>query len=97
MDEVRRGTADGVDAEVTHEHDLTAGVAAGGGNHSCSQILGTVMGAQTAGEESVTVGDLNDVRVGKSAVCHGTVDNFGPDLEVLFGVGDDDGFAGGSA
>ena len=55
------------------------------------------MGAQTAGEESVTVGDLNDVGVGKSAVRHGTVNHLGPDLEVLFGVGDDDGFARSAA
>ncbi len=55
------------------------------------------MGAETAGEKSVSVCDLNDVVTGQSATIERAAHRADPDVDVLLGVGDDDRLAGRTA
>ena len=95
--EVARSTAHGSGAEVFHKHYLTVGIADGGRNGYSSESFGSVMGAETAGEKSVTVRDLNDIFIAETAAHERTCDYFVPDFDIVLIVTDDDGFAGGTA
>ncbi len=56
-----------------------------------------VMSAQAAGEQAVAVGVLDNVTLVQTARGEAAQHGIGPVVEVLLGVGDDNGFAGGAA
>ncbi len=94
--EIARGAAERGDAEVADQHDLAVGVAARDGDHGRPEGLAAVVGAQTAGEESVAEGVLQDVAAMQTAGGEGARHDLGPDLDILAGVGDHDRLAGGA-
>ena len=97
VQEVTGRTADGGYAEVTDEHDLTFAVAAAGGNDSCAEGFSAVVGAETAGKESVTVRNLDDIFFRESAAGQGTFHHFCPDIKILLRISYDDRFSGRAA
>ena len=97
VQEVARRATDGGDAEVLHDHDLPVGVAAGGRNHGRPQPLAAVMEPQAAGEQPVAVGVLQDVAFVQAEGNQGPLNDFGPDVDVVAVVGDDDRLAGRAA
>ena len=82
--------------EVLHELDLPCGVPGAGGEEGGSDALGSVVNAETAGEETVTVAVLEHVLPSHTERGHASGEGLGPVLEILFGVTDDGGLAGGS-
>jgi hypothetical protein len=83
-------------AEVLHHHDLPLRVAAGHGDHHRAETRSSLMQAETAREQAVTVSHLDDVvrsaAAGRQAARH----HFRPDLHVVRGIAGDDGLAGGA-
>ena len=96
-EEVRGSAADRGGSEVAHQHDLALRIAAGSGNHRRAERLGSVVGAESTGEEAVAVGDLNHIGPVESAAGEGALHHLHPHFEVLPGVGDDNRFPGGAA
>ena len=96
VQEITGRAADGGDIEILEDHDLALGVAAGNGNDRGAQRLRAVMRAQPAGEKAVAIGILNDVPAMQTAGRETAAHDVGPDINVLLGVGDDDGLAGGA-
>ena len=97
MNEIGRRTADSRHAEIAHQHHLPFGVSSGGRNHGCAEGLHAVVGAETAGEQSVSIGVLNNVAAVDSPhrkCAHHAAD---PHINILFGVADNDRFSGRSA
>ncbi len=92
--EVGGGRADDGHAEVVHHHELPLVVAAGHGDHGGAERLAAVVGAETAGEEAVAVAVLDHVAPVDAAGDEGPDHDLLPDLDVLPGVGDDDGLPG---
>ena len=66
------------------------------GNDRRAERLRAVMRAQPAGEQAVAVGVLNDVARVQAARREAAHHHVCPHANVLLGVGDDDGFAGGA-
>jgi hypothetical protein len=83
-----------VDAEILHHHQLPRRVAAGNRDDRRAQRLRAVMRAQSAGEQAVAVGVLDDIARVQAARRKAAHHHVGPDLHVLLRVGDDDGLAG---
>jgi len=79
--------------EVLDEEHLAGGVAAGDGNHRGPHPLRTVVEAQAAGEEPVSISVVQDVP--GLTPCHAKAsgDAFGPHLDVVPGVADHGGLA----
>ena len=67
MQKIGWSAAHGGHPKVLHQHDLPIGVAAGGGDDRCPQSFGTVVSAESAGEEAITIGNLNDVSLMQAA------------------------------
>ena len=97
MEKIAGSTHHGGHSEVTDEHDLTSGVASAGGNNSSSEHLCTVVCAETSGEETVAVRDLNDIIFAETGTGKTAVHHFVPDVDIIFRVSHNDGFSGGSA
>ena len=94
--EIARRAAECGDAEVADQHDLTVAVAARDGDHGRPEGFRAVVGAESAGEESVAEGVLQDVAAVQPAAGEGARHDLGPDSDVLACVGDDDRLAGGA-
>ena len=94
VEEVARGAGDGGRAEIAHQHELLLGVAGGGWQHRAAEVLAAVVEAEAAGEESVAVGDLEDVLVSEPVHRERARGRVRPDLDVTLRVGDADGLAG---
>ena len=97
MDEVAGSTADSSHAKVFHQHDLAVSIAAGGRDYGSTQGFCTVVSAQTACEQTVSIGYLDDIVGGHSHGFHTADENFFPDFEVFFGIAHNNRLAGGSA
>jgi hypothetical protein len=61
IEQVRRRHHDDVRLEVGDQLHLLLGLAAGHRDHRAAQTLGAVVGAETAGEQAVTVADMHHV------------------------------------
>ena len=97
VEEIAGRAADGRDAEILHHHQLALGVAAGNRDDRRAQRLGAVMRAQSAGEQAVAVGVLDDVALVQPAGGEAAQHDVRPDLHILLRVGHHDGLAGGAA
>ena len=97
MDEVGWRAAHCGDAQVLYEHAELFGVAAALGDDGCPDALHALVGAHAACEEAVAIADDGNVVGGDAAHQEDAGGGFGPDLQVLPGVGDYDGLAGGAA
>ncbi len=91
---VRRGTGENRRAEVLHDHQLLAGVAAAHRDDRGPDALGTIVGAEPAGEKPVTVGVVDDVALVGAGCGEGTGHRFGPVFDVAPGVADHRRLAG---
>ncbi len=83
--------------KVFHQHNLPVGVAAGCGDDRRPQSFSAVMSAEAAGEEAITIGNLNDVSLMQAAAGETANQHRGPYVHVFLGIRDHNGFAGGSA
>ena len=97
MQEVAGSAAYGGYAEIAHHHDLPFGVAARGGDHRGAQAFRSVVGSQTAGEQTVAVRVLHDIALMQATGDKGALDDLGPHLQIGFGIGHDDRLPGSSA
>ena len=64
--------------EILDEHDLSLGVTGSSGHRGGSQLLGSILEAQSAGEHTVAGGVLENIRVAASHHVHVTGDHVGP-------------------
>ena len=71
---IRRRAGDARDAKVAEQADVLLGIAGGGRENGGTHALHSIMDSETAGEETVAVGDAEDVvtgnPVGSKASCH---------------------------
>ena len=96
MDHVGRGAGDGGDAEVLDQLHLPLCVPGAGGQDGGADLLGTVVGTESAGEESVSVGHLHGVVGTDPDGGEGPGEGLGPVVQVVLGVSHEGGLPGGS-
>ncbi len=82
-----------VERKILHHHQLPLRVAAGNRNHRRAERLAAVVRAESAGEQAVAVGVLNDVARVQAARRKTAHHHVRPNINVFLGVGDDNRFA----
>ncbi len=95
--EITGGTAQGGRAKILHQHDLPVRIAARDRDDRGAQRLRTVMRAQTAGEQTITISILNNVAPLKTAGRESADHHACPHAQVFLGIGDYNRLAGGAA
>ncbi len=93
---VGRGHHDDVRAEVPDQGDLPFGHPAGDRHHRAAELLRAVVRAQPAGEQPVPVGVVQDVAGTAARGPDRAGHHRGPHLDVVAGVADHGGPAGGA-
>ena len=83
--------------EVLDQLHLSRSLATGHRYCRCPKALGTVMSAESAGKQPVTVCHVHDIGPGSTAGADGAGTYLGPGLNVLFRVADDGGLTGRAA
>ena len=83
--------------EVADELGLALGLAAGDRHHGATQALGAVVRAQPAGEQAVTMRDMNDVRTAGASGTQRAGHDVGPVVDVIARVANDGRLAGRAA
>jgi len=91
-----RGTGQYRGTEILHDHDLALGVATGDRNNRCPELFCTVVGAETAGKQAVTVGVVDDIPSVHPCGYQGTGHQLTPGFDVRAGIAHHCRFAGGS-
>jgi hypothetical protein len=94
-EEVRRRDHDDRGPEVADELDLTLGHPAAHRHDRRAEPFCPVVGAETAREQAVAVGDVHDVSGVSSRQADGASHEVGPRVDVLGGVADDSRSTGG--
>ncbi len=83
---VRRRHHDHIRLEIADQLRLLLRLAAGHRDHRRSQTLGTVVRPQPAGEEPVTVSDVNFILRAAPGGAQGTGDDIGPVVDIILGI-----------
>ena len=94
---VARGGAQHRGLQVDHHAQLLFGVARAHGDGHGAKALGAELEADARGPQAVAGRDVDAVELGAADRLVAAGEHLGPVVDVLLGVGDDDGCAGGAA
>ncbi len=83
-------------AEILHDHHLAFGVAAGDRDDRGTQSFSTVVHPESAGEQTVAIGIVDDILPARAGGGQRTGHELGPGLNVAGGVAHHGGLAGGA-
>ena len=97
VNKIGRRAADTGYTEVAHQHDLALRVASGCGNNGRAERFHTVVRTESTCEQTVAVGVLNDVAAVDSRHGERTFHAAHPDVDIVFGIADNNRFPSGSA
>src|SRR5439155_26001965 len=97
VEHVGRRHHDDARLEILDQLDLLFGLGARHRDHGATELFGTVVGAETAGKQAVTIGEMNHVARPPARRADRACDYRGPGVDVIFGIADHRRFAGGAA